>query len=97
MWIRDLSEPIIPFQYTGPDLFNAFLQGRIIEYVSSMPRLHSLTLAYIIGFLQELALYENKTKMSTTNLAIVFAPNIIRERENANKLENMNLGLSSIP
>ena len=96
MWVRDLPEPIIPFEYSGPDLFNAFLQGRIIEYVSSMPRLHSLTLAYLIGFLQELALHEDKTKMGASNLAIVFAPNIIREKENQNQLNNMNFALISL-
>ncbi|KAK8866447.1 Rho GTPase activating protein 39 [Tritrichomonas musculus] len=80
-WIRDLSEPIIPYQYSGQELYNAFVQGRIIEYVSSFPRLHALTLAYLIGFLQEMALHEDKTKMGPGNLAIVFAPNIIRQPE----------------
>ena len=43
-----------------------------------------------------MALHEDKTKMSSSNLAIVFAPNIIREKENPSSLENMNFALISL-
>jgi len=79
-WLRDLYDPIIP-----ESLYN-----QCIEYcdhpqwtpnvIKDLPDIHRLVVTYIIRFLQRFAEKENvpKTKMTQDNLAMVFAPNLLR-------------------
>ena len=51
---------------------------QFIEFAAALPPVNSMTLGYLIGFLQEVAKYQNITKMGPKNLAMVFAPNIVQ-------------------
>jgi len=85
-YLRSLPEPLIPFAH-----YKAFLQvciqyhardpQRIIEVkklIAQLPRVNTHLLSYLMFFLNELIKNEEFTKMNANNLAIVFAPNLLR-------------------
>ena len=80
LWYRELWTPVIT-----PDLYSACLAAGenaadAISIFSSLPEINRLVLAYLIRFLQVFAAPENAavTKMDVSNLAMVFAPNVLR-------------------
>ena len=75
-WFRDLVDPLVPFDMMF-SIENCLINHKAVEFAEQLPGLHAITLAYLIGFLQEMAKYENETKMSISNYAMVFAPNIV--------------------
>ena len=79
LWLRDLVDPLIPYHKLD-ELLNC-PESQYIIFVNSLPKVNRLTLAYLIGFLQELVKHESETKMSDNNLAIVFGPNIVQTKE----------------
>ena len=92
-WFRDLADPIIPSNYVDL-LIESSNNNKFIEFTSNLPNINSLTLAYLIGFLQDLSKYENQTKMNISNLSMVFAPNIIQVREDIISKNIIELGKS---
>ena len=75
-WFRDMSELIVP-QQSVQYLQKANDNNQSIEFAASLPPVHSMTLAYLIGFLQEMSKHSDETLMTMSNLAMVFAPNIV--------------------
>lgn len=81
LWLRQLHEPLIPY-----DIYNDCLEAsnnppQAIDIVSArLPHINHLVLAYVIRFLQVFAAapVSSKTKMDANNLAMVMAPNILR-------------------
>jgi hypothetical protein len=49
----------------------------VVSFTERLPRAYSITLQFLIGFLQKLTAAEAETKMSAMNYGIVFAPNIV--------------------
>lgn len=79
LWYRELYDPLIP-----DDLYEDCIQaedpGRAASIVEQLPPINRLVLTYLIHFLQEFSQPSvvANTKMDSSNLAMVFAPNCLR-------------------
>ncbi|XP_027881396.1 rho GTPase-activating protein 24 isoform X2 [Xiphophorus couchianus] len=86
LYLRELPEPVIPFQKYEEFLAKAKLLGKDDEMgmkelkrlVESLPPVNYNLLKYICRFLDEVQSYSGVNKMSVQNLATVFGPNILR-------------------
>uniref|UniRef100_A0A7S3Y9H3 Rho-GAP domain-containing protein n=1 Tax=Lotharella globosa TaxID=91324 RepID=A0A7S3Y9H3_9EUKA len=77
LWLRELPEPLIPFQYYKPFL-NASTVEEYRKLIQSIPTINQELLSYLCQFLEELSTYHEITRMHTKNIALVFAPNLLR-------------------
>ncbi|CAG5094744.1 Oidioi.mRNA.OKI2018_I69.XSR.g13831.t1.cds [Oikopleura dioica] len=80
LWFRELSEPIFPLSITEEILDCSEDMESSIAIVAKLPAENQATLLHLIRFLQtftkpEIAL---KTRMDSSNLAMVMAPNLFR-------------------
>ncbi|KAF9584293.1 hypothetical protein BGW38_006958, partial [Lunasporangiospora selenospora] len=80
LWIRDLPEPIIPY-----DMYHQCIQGaqdkeEVAKVVNSLPMWHKETIVYLVSFLKTFndSKVREATKMSLSNLAMVFAPTLLQ-------------------
>jgi len=79
-WFRDFADPIVPYSLID-NLMDASASNRFVEFAAGLPSINSLTLAYLIGFLQEMSKYESETRMGVSNLAMVFGPNVVQTQD----------------
>ncbi|XP_043651485.1 hornerin [Drosophila teissieri] len=79
LWYRELYDPLIPDAYYE-DCVNTEDPDKAKEIVNKLPEINQLVLTYLIHFLQQFAIPEvvSCTKMDSSNLAMVFAPNCLR-------------------
>jgi len=85
LYFRLLPEPLIPF-----DLYDRFIKvghnkgddrvDQLKELVQLLPKDNFALLDALCEFLMEVSTYSNENKMTPDNLAIVFAPNLVRPR-----------------
>ncbi|KAM4635839.1 rho GTPase-activating protein 22 isoform 2-T2 [Discoglossus pictus] len=88
LYLRELPEPVIPFNRYQDFVGCAHILGRDQEegtqelrrLVSSLPPANYNLLKYICSFLDEVQSHSGVNKMSVHNLATVFAPNILRPK-----------------
>ncbi|XP_028274087.1 rho GTPase-activating protein 24 isoform X2 [Parambassis ranga] len=88
LYLRELPEPVIPFQKYDEFLACAKLLGKDDEtgmkelrrLLESLPPVNHNLLKYICRFLDEVQSYSGVNKMSVQNLATVFGPNILRPK-----------------
>ena len=80
-WFASLPETVIGAERFG-ELQTAFENETIIDFVHTLPKAHFLTLRYLIGFLKHLSKGQAITMMGPSNLARVFAPNVIDSATN---------------
>ncbi|KAG0321619.1 hypothetical protein BGZ99_003793 [Dissophora globulifera] len=80
LWIRDLPEPIIPY-----DMYQQCIQGAqdkdaVAKVVTSLPLWHKEMMIYLVSFLKTFndSAVREATKMSLPNLAMVFAPTLLQ-------------------
>ncbi|KAK3842836.1 MAG: hypothetical protein J3R72DRAFT_367515 [Linnemannia gamsii] len=80
LWIRDLPEPVIPY-----DLYQQCIQGAqdkdaVAKVITSLPLWHKEMIIYLISFLKSfnISTVKEATKMSLSNLAMVFAPTLLQ-------------------
>ncbi|KAF9549319.1 hypothetical protein EC957_004233 [Mortierella hygrophila] len=80
LWIRDLPEPVIPY-----DMYQQCIQGAqdkdaVAKVITSLPLWHKEMIIYLISFLKTFnnATVREATKMSLSNLAMVFAPTLLQ-------------------
>ncbi|KAF9414141.1 hypothetical protein BGZ94_000509 [Podila epigama] len=80
LWIRDLPEPVIPYE-----MYQACIQGSqdkeaVAKVINSLPMWHKETIIYLVSFLKmfNTESVREMTKMSLSNLAMVFAPTLLQ-------------------
>lgn len=79
MWVRELEEPLIPNRFYSRCLEIHEVQAAM-DVVDELPQLNRSCIKYLAKYLQVVGdpVNQPKTKMSVSNLAIVFAPNLLR-------------------
>jgi hypothetical protein len=75
-WFAELPVPIVAGENVDA-LKTAADGGKWVEFAESLPAAPAAVLKYLIGFLQRLVKVSSVTKMGASNMAIVFAPNIV--------------------
>lgn len=80
LWLRELTDPIIPSEFYERCLLVGSDVDEAITILDELPTHNRHVLKYLIKFLQVVGdpRYQQKTKMSISNIAMVFAPNILR-------------------
>jgi len=81
VWLRDLSEPLIPAHLYDTCLKASESQEKSAKLIRDLPKAQFDTLNFLFIFLADLAQYQSTTSMGAENLAIVFAPNLLRSEE----------------
>ncbi|XP_039634947.1 rho GTPase-activating protein 24 isoform X5 [Perca fluviatilis] len=88
LYLRELPEPVVPFQKYDDFLACAKLLSKddemgmkeLRKLVENLPPVNYNLLKYICRFLDEVQSYSGVNKMSVQNLATVFGPNILRPK-----------------
>lgn len=89
-FLRDLQEPILTFDLYQPVVRLHTLEEdrQLIEvqrlFREELPKENYIILKYIIHFLTQVSQYSDSNKMNTLNLAIVFGPNLLWPKGQAN-------------
>lgn len=80
LWLRELTEPVIQSKFYERCLMVGSDVDEAIRILDELPTHNRNVLKYLIKFLQVVGdpRYQAKTKMSVSNLAMVFAPNVLR-------------------
>jgi len=81
VWLRDLSEPIIPTYLYDQCLKLHDNMEKSVRLIKELPPPHADVLDFLFSFLHEIAQHEKTTSMGAENLAIVIGPNILRGEE----------------
>ncbi|NWH83448.1 RHG31 protein, partial [Aegithalos caudatus] len=87
LYFRELPNPLLTYE-----LYKKFTEAvsrfpedkqlaRIQDVIRELPPSHYRTLEYLIKHLTHLASFSNMTNMHTRNLALVWAPNLLRSKE----------------
>ncbi|NXO03891.1 RHG31 protein, partial [Rhinopomastus cyanomelas] len=87
LYFRELPNPLLTYE-----LYKKFTEAvsrfpedeqlaRIQNVIQELPPSHYRTLEYLIKHLTHLASFSNTTNMHTRNLALVWAPNLLRSKE----------------
>lgn len=79
-WTRELEEPVIPRDFYDKCLIVEDRVEEAMEIVDKLPELNRNVLKYLVKFLQVIGNpnFQLKTKMTVSNLSLVFAPNLLR-------------------
>ncbi|XP_078593973.1 GTPase-activating protein CdGAPr-like isoform X2 [Branchiostoma floridae x Branchiostoma japonicum] len=85
MYFRELPNPLLTYQ-----LYNKFAEAidnketrfqKIHDVIQKLPPPHYRTLKYLMEHLSHVATFSDRTGMHSKNLAIVWAPNLLRSKE----------------
>ncbi|XP_038110456.1 rho GTPase-activating protein 39 isoform X2 [Culex quinquefasciatus] len=79
LWYRELYDPLIPDELYD-DCVATEDPAEAAAIVEKLPKINRLVLTYLVHFLQQFSLPDvvANTKMDSSNLAMVFAPNLLR-------------------
>ncbi|THH14803.1 hypothetical protein EW146_g5582 [Bondarzewia mesenterica] len=80
LWLRELCDPLVPDEMYNECITNASDPEACVSVVERLPTINRRVVLFIISFLQ-LFLDERvlaATKMTSANLALVMAPNLLR-------------------
>jgi len=91
LFFRELPNPLFPFNFF-PVLMNLFAETEpagqeqlffesLAKVIATLPNENRNLLHYLLTFLSDLASCSDENKMTSRNLAVVFAPNLIRPKE----------------
>ncbi|ORY07717.1 hypothetical protein K493DRAFT_250939 [Basidiobolus meristosporus CBS 931.73] len=89
LWLRDLSEPLIPIEFYDKCLLFAENPQEAIQLIGNLPDINRQVVHFMISYLQMFLTDEatSSTKMSVSNIAMIFAPNFLRcPSENLNEI-----------
>jgi hypothetical protein len=79
LWLRELAEPLVPDELYDECIKIADNAGKCVKLVQTrLQPLERACLLYLCNFLRTMAQHQEKTKMNDANLAMVFAPNVLR-------------------
>lgn len=79
LWLRELAEPLVPDELYDECVKIADNAGKCVKVAQTrLPPLERACLLYLCNFLRTMAQHSEKTKMNDANLAMVFAPNVLR-------------------
>eukprot|EP00823_Brevimastigomonas_motovehiculus_P004844 TRINITY_DN330_c0_g2_i1.p1 TRINITY_DN330_c0_g2~~TRINITY_DN330_c0_g2_i1.p1 ORF type:complete len:981 (+),score=395.08 TRINITY_DN330_c0_g2_i1:75-3017(+) len=82
LFLRELPVPLLTYELYEP-LVNAVKErqnDKALQLIQTLPSVNKSVLEYILQFLVQVSSFENENKMNDNNLAIVFAPNILRAK-----------------
>lgn len=99
MWLRELPEPLIPYH-----LYDMFIDNydksdndgsrlRVINLMISVPLFNLLILVKLMKLLFKISQNSSVNRMTTSNLAIVFGPNLLRPEQEAPELALMHASI----
>jgi len=79
-WLRALPEPLLTFS-----MFDEWIDAqddpkRLHDLVQKLPKDNSFLLSALMHLMKDLTVYSDVTRMTSNNLAIVIAPNILYRR-----------------
>eukprot|EP01132_Coremiostelium_polycephalum_P001322 gene1322-1668_t len=80
LWLRELPEPIIPSEIYYDCLKSRHSKDDSFKMVDQLPELHQQVLIFLLQFLKDVSdpSYAIKSKMDIDNIAMVFAPGLLR-------------------
>lgn len=80
LWLRELQDPLIPGELYNESISWAEDPQKVVEIVTRLPPINRRVVLFVISFLQNFL--EERimavTKMTAANLALIFAPNLLR-------------------
>ena len=80
LWLRELCDPLVPDEMYNECITNAHDAEACVQIVRRLPTINRRVVLFVISFLQ--LFLEDKiqaiTKMTSANLALVMAPNLLR-------------------
>jgi len=86
-YLRKLPEPLIPFSHYADfirvgtlSLKDPSRNGKLRELMTKLPKVNLALLTYLMRFLKEVSKNSDVNKMTPDNIAIVFAPNLLRPK-----------------
>lgn len=90
LWVRELAKPLVPEEYYDQCIRSSNRPAELVPIVKQLPQINQRVLDYLIRYLVELCQpeYTAATKMVPENLAIVFAPGILRCSDPAKMMQN---------
>ena len=81
-WMRNLAEPLIPAPMYEPALALArdakLDKAAVASFVARLPRVNRDVIGHVANMAQEIVAFESVNRMNMKNLAIVFAPGMLR-------------------
>uniref|UniRef100_A0AAX7SZU3 Rho GTPase activating protein 1 n=1 Tax=Astatotilapia calliptera TaxID=8154 RepID=A0AAX7SZU3_ASTCA len=84
-FLRELPEPLLTYQLYN-DIVNFACKYVMKTLVESLPEENYASLRYLITFLAQVSANSEVNKMTNSNLAVVFGPNLLWGRDNAMSL-----------
>jgi hypothetical protein len=86
-WLRELPDPLMThglyrdFVRAAQEGPLDFVMSRVTPVLKRLPRAHLQTLVFLVDFLAKVVAHSAHNKMDGKNVAIVFAPNLFRTRQ----------------
>ena len=83
LWFRDMASPVVPIEFYDACIKARTSYPELRALIDQFPPGNAAVLEHLILFLQRMAAPEVAavTKMEADNLAMVFAPNVIRQKD----------------
>ncbi|EGG19085.1 RhoGAP domain-containing protein [Cavenderia fasciculata] len=80
LWLRELTEPVIPMECYNDCIKSWNSKNASAQILNQLPQLNRDVIVYLLNFLKTLSspIYSTKTKMDIDNIAMVFAPGLLR-------------------
>mmetsp|Transcript_29526 Transcript_29526/g.41542 ORF Transcript_29526/g.41542 Transcript_29526/m.41542 type:complete len:901 (+) Transcript_29526:99-2801(+) len=80
LWFRELKDPLVPQSLYDRAVKNPSVVSEVVQIFSECPQLNQAVIECLLGFLLEISHPDivKHTKMDIDNLAMVFAPSILR-------------------
>ena len=80
LWLRELCDPLVPDELYNDCITNSHDAEACVQIVQRLPTINRRVVLFVVSFLQ--LFLEEKiqtvTKMTSANLALVMAPNLLR-------------------